>query len=92
MRRILLALPLFLVIGLAFVELPVNASDNGNQPSISVSAAPTTPTVTESIAPIAPLPQPNIEGKKRGPKHGGFEEREEDDEDYEDDDFEDDDD
>ena len=68
MRRFLLALPLFLVIGLA------------------------TPTVTASIAPNAPLPQPNIEGTKRGPKHGGFEEREEDDEDYEDDDFEDDDD
>ena len=79
MRRFLLALPLFLVVGLAFVELPVNASDNGNQPSISASAAPTSPAVTESLAPIEPLPQSNIEGKKREPNHGGFEENEDDD-------------
>lgn len=91
MRRFLLALPLFLVIGLAFVDLPVNASKNDNQPAISVSAAPATPTVTESFAPIAPLPQSNFEGKKHGPKVGGFEEHDDDD-DFEDDDFEDDDD
>ena len=90
MRRFLLALPLFLVIGLAFVDLPVNASKNDNQPAISVSAAPATPTATESLAPIAPLPQSNFEGKKRGPKVSGFEEH--DDDDFEDDDFEDDDD
>lgn len=90
MRRFLLALPLFLVIGLAFVELPVNASNNGNQPTVSVSAAPTTPDVTESIAPIEPLPQSNIEGKKRGPRHGGFEKHEDDE--FEDDDFKEDDD
>ncbi|CAB4691082.1 MAG: hypothetical protein F2670_01010 [Actinobacteria bacterium] len=96
MRRFLLALPLFLVVGLLFVELPGNASNNGNQPSVSVSAAPqatpttSTPAVTEAIAPIAPLPKSNIEGKKGGPKQGGFddddEEDDEDDEGFEQDD------
>ena len=59
MRRILLALPLFLVVGLAFVELPVSgtspasAQTSTNTTSGSVEAAPVASDPMGISAPVA---------------------------------------
>jgi hypothetical protein len=46
MKRILLALPLFLVVGLLFVELPVgNSSPNNESPITSTLSPQATPTI-----------------------------------------------
>ena len=59
MRRILLALPLFLVVGLAFVELPVSATSptsvqtSTNTTSGSAEATPVTSDPMGISAPVA---------------------------------------
>ncbi len=89
MRRFLLALPLFLVIGLAFVELPSGNSAPGTQTvstadPMNIAKQPTSATNTKiDIAPSAKDPFKKFKGK-----HGDDDDRYED-EDFDDDDFDD---
>ena len=76
MKRILLALPLFLVVGLLFVELPAgNSSPNNisptsaaviNQASPAATVSPTTP---QNIAPTTPSKSKIDIGGGNKPKH-----------------------
>jgi hypothetical protein len=78
MKKFLLALPLFLVVGLLFVELPNGNSVPAGSTAVSVSSTPqVTPTAepvqltsatTQNIAPAKPTKSKiDIGGKK--PKH-----------------------
>ena len=95
MRRFLLALPLFLVVGLAFVELP-----NGNGAQSNISNQNVSSTVTASPNPLTSAPQPTTigpttatkpengeSGHKRRPPHSNedFEEHDDEDDDFEED-------
>lgn len=82
MRRFLLALPLFLVVGLAFVELPSGHSAPGNQ-SVSVSnplnVAPQAKASSNTKIDIAPKTQDPFKKLKGGSDYDdeddeGFEE------------------
>jgi hypothetical protein len=91
MKKFLLALPLFLVVGLLFVELPNGSSAPAGSTAVSVSATPqVTPTAEpvqstsvtpQNISPAKPKKSKvDIGGKK--PKHSndeGNESEEEDD-------------
>jgi hypothetical protein len=73
MRRFLLALPLFLVVGLAFVELPSGNSAPGNQ-SVSVvnpmNLVPQAKAPTNTKIDIAPNTQDPFKKLKGGSNYG----------------------
>jgi hypothetical protein len=88
MRRFLLALPLFLVVGLAFVELPSGNSVPGTQTvstsdPMNIAKQPTSTTNTKiDIAPKTQDPFKKFKDKDKDRDH-------DDDDRYEDDDFDD---
>jgi hypothetical protein len=84
MRKFLLALPLFLVVGLAFVELPSGNSAPGTQNVSGVdpmNIAPQAKAPSNTKIDIAPKTQDPFKKLKGGSEHD-----DEDDDDYEDED------
>ena len=101
MRRILLALPLFLVVGLAFVELPASGTSPASvQTSTNTSSgsAEAAPVASDPMGISAPVAAQAVKTKiNLNPNSGdlftkGNHDDDEDDEDYEDDEGDDDDD
>ena len=91
MRRFLLALPLLLVVGLAFVELPSGNSAPGDQ-SVSVvdpmNVVPQAKAPTNTKIDIAPKTQDPFKKLKGGSDYGDDEDGDEDHEDEDDEGFE----
>ena len=98
MRRILLALPLFLVVGLAFVELPVSGtSPTSVQTNTNTGSAETAPVASDPMGISAPVAAQAVKTKiNLNPNSGDLftkgnhEDDEGDDDDYDDEEDEDD--
>ena len=101
MRRILLALPLFLVVGLAFVELPVSGTSPASvQTNTNTGSAETAPVASDPMGISAPVAAQAVKTKiNLNPNSGDLftkgnhddeDDEEGDDDDYDDDEDEDD--
>ena len=92
MRRFLLALPLFLVVGLAFVELPSGNSVPGTQTvstsdPMNIAKQPTSTTNTKiDIAPKTQDPFKKFKGESDDDDDDRYEDEESDDEGFEEED------
>jgi len=97
MRRILLALPLFLVVGLAFIELPASGTSPASvqtSTNTTSSSAETAPVASDPMGISAPVAAQAVKTKiNLNPNSGDLftKGNHEDDEDYEDDEGDDDD-